>query len=66
MIDWEGGDDVLQLTGAIQDREPPNDGLSCPLTVEIVLRRSFVVDPAFADGVFVGEQIRTMTLQSTP
>ncbi len=65
-IDWQSGEYALQLTGVLQDPAPPNDGLSCQLRLTFSLRRAGVVDPAFAGGSFIGEQLRFMTLQSTP
>jgi len=65
-IDWESGEDVLQLTGVLQDQPPPNDGLSCLLELKFSLRRAGVLDPAFAGGSMVGEQVRYLVLQSPP
>jgi hypothetical protein len=31
IITWQNGEDVLQLTGVLQDRPAPNDGMSCLL-----------------------------------
>ena len=65
-IDWPGGGDALQLTGVLQDQAPPRDGLSCRLHAVISLRRTGVIDPAFASGSFVGKQVRELHLESTP
>lgn len=65
-IDWPGGEDMLQLTDVLEDRDPPDDGKSCTIRVELTLRRTGMVDPLFADGSFVGEQVRVLKLKSTP
>ncbi len=65
-IDWPGGEDSLQLTGVLDDREPPNDEKSCPLRVEFTLSRAGTVDPAFAGGSFVARQVRFLKLSSEP
>jgi hypothetical protein len=60
-IDWNVYD-ALQLTGAMTDAEPPNDG-TCEITVKITLSRdNGYVDGAFAGGIFVGKQTRTLRL----
>jgi hypothetical protein len=65
-IDWQAGEDVLELTGVLEDAAPPRDGRICPTRVEITLRRQGVIDAAYAGGAFVGEQVRTLRLISTP
>jgi hypothetical protein len=65
-LDWEAGGDALQLTGVLPDRPPPDDGMSCPLRVEIRLGRMGTLDPAFLGGSFWGEQLRVLELDSTP
>ena len=37
IIDWEQGEDALELTDALRDREPPNDGQTCVIEVELTL-----------------------------
>lgn len=66
VIDWENGEDALQLTGVLSDPAPPNDGKSCPIHVVFMLRRMGTVDPAFNGGTFLAEQIRSIHLPSTP
>ncbi len=66
VIDWQGGEDSLQLTGVLDDRDPPHDKKSCPLRVAFRSSRAGTVDPAFAGGSFVGRQVRILKLQSTP
>ena len=66
VIDWQGGEDALELTGALEDLAPPRDGRSCPIRVRITLQRDGTVDSAFSDGSFVGEQVRVLKLQSVP
>ena len=65
-IDWQSGEDVLQLTGVLQDAAPPNDAMGCPIEVELTLSRRGSTDPAFEGGTFFGEQVRVLTLMSTP
>lgn len=65
-IDWQGGEDVLELTEILEDRDPPDDGKSCTIRVELTLSRTGTIDPAFAGGSFVGEQVRVLKLRSTP
>lgn len=65
-LDWQGGEDVLQLTDVLEDRDPPDDGKSCTIRVELTLSRTGTIDPAFADGSFVAEQVRVLKLRSTP
>jgi len=65
-IDWQGGEDALELTNLLDDAGPPNDGTDCPIRVELTLRRAGTVDPAYAGGSFVAEQVRVMNLRSTP
>jgi hypothetical protein len=65
-LDWQGGEDVLQLTEVLEDRDPPDDGKSCTIRVELTLSRTGTIDPAFADGSFVAEQVRVLKLRSTP
>jgi hypothetical protein len=66
VLDWQGGEDVLQLTEVLEDRDPPDDGKSCTIRVELTLSRTGTIDPAFAGGSFVGEQVRVLKLKSTP
>jgi len=65
-IDWQGGEDVLQLTDVLEDLDPPDDGKSCTIRVELTLSRTGTIDPAYAGGSFVGEQVRVLELRSTP
>jgi hypothetical protein len=65
-IDWEAGEDVLELTGVLLDRDPPDDGMACPIEVEFTLERTGTLDAAFDAGSFRGLQVRVLNLQSTP
>lgn len=65
-LDWEAGVDLLQLTGVLVDRPAPNDGLGCTILVTITLSRTGSVDPLFAGGSFVGEQVRSLVLFANP
>ncbi|MBY0400937.1 hypothetical protein K2X89_11620 [Myxococcota bacterium] len=65
-IDWAGGEDALELFAALEDRDPPHDGESCPVRVKFELQRQGTIDPAYADGSFVGLQRRVLELQTTP
>lgn len=65
-IDWAGGEDALELTAALEDAAPPNDGRSCPVRVELNLVRSGTISPAFAGGTFDGAQGRVLKLQTVP
>lgn len=65
-IDWEAGEDALELTGALVDQAPPRDGRSCPIRVEFTLRRFGTVSPVYADGSFSGQQRRILELQTVP
>ncbi len=66
MIDWPGGEDALQLTQVLEDRDPPRDGESCRLRVELTLRRTGAVAAEFEGGTFRGEQVRVLHLPSRP
>ncbi|MEZ4289095.1 MAG: hypothetical protein R3E53_00630 [Myxococcota bacterium] len=65
-LDWEAGEDVLQLTGFLMDLPPPDDGRSCPIRVRIVLERAGSIDPEFSRGSFFGRQVRELRIQSEP
>lgn len=65
-IDWEGGADVLQLTRQLTDADPPNNG-TCDITVTITLARTNgTVDGAFAGGIYIAKQTRTLILTAQP
>lgn len=66
IIDWEDGEDALELTDVLQDRQPPNGGQTCVIDVVMTLSRDGVVDSAFRNGTFVAEQIRVLTLLARP
>lgn len=66
MIDWPGGEDALQLTQVLEDRDPPRDGENCRLRVELTLRRTGTVAAEFEGGTFHGEQVRVLHLPSRP
>lgn len=65
-IDWAGGEDALELTAALEDANPPQDGRSCPIRVEFTLSRSGAISPAFDGGSIVGAQGRVLKLQTVP
>jgi hypothetical protein len=65
-IDWPGGEEALQLTQVLEDRDPPRDGESCKLRVELTLRRTGTVAAEYEGGTFHGEQVRVMHLSSRP
>lgn len=65
-IDWQSGEDTLELTGVLQDAAPPNAGMSCPLVVKLSLQRRGYADGAYDGGSFFGEQVRVLTLISSP
>lgn len=65
-IDWPGGEDALQLTQVLEDRDPPRDGESCDLRVELTLRRAGTVADEYEGGTFYGEQVRVLHLPSRP
>lgn len=64
-IDWRGGEEALELTNVLRDRDPRGSG-SCVVEVELTLFRLGEVDPAFESGRFVAEQVRTLQLLSRP
>ena len=66
IVDWEQGEDALELTNVLRDRQPPNDGQTCVVEVEMTLSRDGVVDSAFRSGTFVAEQVRVLTLLARP
>lgn len=65
-IDWQGGEDALQLTQVLEDRDPPRDGERCKLRVELTLRRAGTVAAEYEGGTFYGEQVRVLHLPSKP
>ncbi len=65
-IDWDQGEDALELTNRLRDRAPPNDGQTCTVEVELRLSRDGRVDPAFRSGTFIAEQGRAFSLLARP
>jgi len=65
-IDWQGGEEALQLTQVLVDRDPPLDGERCNLRVEFSLRRTGTVAGEYEGGTFFGEQVRVLHLRSKP
>ena len=66
VIDWENGEDVLELTGGVLGEQlPPNDG-SCLTQVEFTLQREGTIDRRYESGAFSAEQVRVLELQSMP
>ncbi len=66
IIDWEQGEDALELTNVLRDREAPGDGQTCVIEIEVKLSRNGSVDSAFSTGIFVTEQVRVLTLLARP
>lgn len=64
VLDWEGGEDTLELTGVLQGVSNANGG-RCKVRVEITLRRTGIADVAYEGGSFYGEQVRVLELDST-
>lgn len=65
VLDWEGGEDTLALTGVLQGVSHPGGDGRCTVRVEITLRRTGIADAAYEGGSFYGEQVRVLELQST-
>lgn len=65
-VDWQNGEDSLQLTGTLRDRNPTGKGTACVIEVELSLRRRGHVDPLFGDGSFLAEQVRKLQILARP
>lgn len=65
-LDWEAGDDVLELTGSLSSVSSSDGRASCPLLVQLTLSRTGSLDSRYRGGRVIARQVREIELDSVP